>query len=168
MQRRDDASHRAYAILYKRHAPKVLAFLATRLRDRNVANDVCQQVWLKVWEKISTQFDGRHFRGWIFQIARNQLIDDRRRQRANNLPDEFDPADSNWDPADSEIDDRAEHLLPCVEALDEDRRSIVQFRLTGQSFEDISESLGIPPNTAMTRFHRAKDQLRDCIERRSS
>ncbi len=163
----DGQSARAYATLYKRHAPAVLAYLAARLRDRSEAADLCQQVWLRVWERLATHFEAEHFRGWVFQMARNLLIDHHRRRRPEPLHEEHDPSDPR-EPGEDLIDERIQHLKPCVEALPEDRRQIVEARLSGRSFEDISEILGIPPNTAMTRFHRAKDQLRDCIERRSS
>lgn len=165
----DNESARAYSLLYKRHAPAVLAFLATRLRNHAEAADLCQQVWLKVWERLATHFRPDHFRGWVFQMARNQLIDDRRKRRAASLPEELDPADHRDADLDAElIQERIDHLKPCVEALGEDRRLIVQERLAGTPFDEIGARLGIPHNTAMTRFHRAKDQLRDCIERRTT
>lgn len=158
------SSGSAYASLYKRHAPAVLSFLAARVRDRSEAADLCQQVWLKVWERLGTHFEADHFRGWVFQMARNLLIDHHRKHRAGLLPEEFDPAA----PVDDELlDERIAHVRPCVDALTEDRRAIVEARLSGISFDDISLQFRIPANTAMTRFHRAKDQLRDCIERRS-
>jgi RNA polymerase sigma-70 factor (ECF subfamily) len=168
VQSNSAASAQAYAVLYKRHAPAVLAFLAARTRDRDSAADVCQQVWVKVWEQLATHFQANHFRGWVFQLARNLLIDHHRRKRPNAFPEEFDPADRRGDLAADCIDERAQHLQPCVEALSNDRRTIVAARLAGDSFEDISEKLGIPANTAMTRFHRAKDQLKECIEQRAA
>jgi RNA polymerase sigma-70 factor (ECF subfamily) len=168
VQSSNSASAQAYAILYKRHAPAVLAFLAARLRDRSEAADLCQQVWIKVWEQLATHFQAEHFRGWVFQMARNLLIDHHRRRRPGSLPEEFDPADRRRDLSADCIDVRVHHLQPCVDALSDDRRSIVAARLSGTSFEDISAQLGIPANTAMTRFHRAKDQLRDCIEQRTA
>jgi RNA polymerase sigma-70 factor (ECF subfamily) len=165
----DSQSARAYSLLYKRHAPAVLAFLAARLRNHAEASDLNQQVWLKVWERLATHFEPDHFRGWVFQMARNLLIDDRRKRRASSMPEEFDPADNRDNGADDElIQERIDHLKPCVEALGEDRRMIVQARLSGTPFDEIGAKLGIPQNTAMTLFHRAKDLLRDCIERRTT
>jgi RNA polymerase sigma-70 factor (ECF subfamily) len=164
----DNESARAYSLLYKRHAPAVLAFLATRLRNHAEAADLCQQVWLRVWERLATHFEPEHFRGWVFQMARNLLIDDRRKRRASSMPEEFDPAEKPSDDEDQLIQERIDHLKPCVEALGEDRRLIVQARLAGTPFDEIGVQLGIPQNTAMTRFHRAKDQLRECIERRAT
>lgn len=161
------ASAAAYALLYKRHAPAVLAFLASRLRDRHEASDLCQHVWLKVWEQLGTHFQADHFRGWVFQMTRNLLIDHVRRRRPVEMPEEFDPSDSRDNESHDGIDTRVDQLRPCVDALSQDRRDIVQRRLAGHSFDDISAQLGIPPNTAMTRFHRAKDQLRECIEQRT-
>lgn len=166
VQTGDGASASAYALLYKRHAPAVLAFLASRMRDRAEAADLCQQVWMKVWEQLGTHFQADHFRGWVFQMARNLLIDHHRRRRPSEMPEEFDPSDPRASGDSDCIDSRVAHLRPCVEALAADRKTIVQQRLAGQSFEAISEQLGIPPNTAMTRFHRAKDQLRECLEQR--
>lgn len=162
----DAQSARAYAILYKRHAPSVLAFLAARMHDRDEAADLCQQVWLRVWERLATHFQAEHFRGWVFQMARNLLIDHHRRRRPDALPEDFDPSDQRK-LEDSVIAERVHHLKACVEDLPEERRCIVEARMSGASFEDISVTLGIPPNTAMTRFHRAKDQLRECLERRT-
>jgi RNA polymerase sigma-70 factor (ECF subfamily) len=168
VQAGDAASASAYALLYKRHAPAVLAFLASRMRDRTEAADLCQHVWLKVWERLETQFEAEHFRGWVFQMARNLLIDHHRRRRPHAIPEELDPSDPRGDVAADCIDERVAQLRPCVEDLPADRRAIVEQRLAGRSFDVISEQLGIPPNTAMTRFHRAKDQLKDCIEQRGT
>ena len=55
-----------------------------------------------------------------------------------------------------------------VELLDSTRRSVVEARLRGESFDTISQQTGTPVNTAMTQFHRAKQQLKECIERRMS
>ena len=170
VQAGDQQATRAYAILYKRHAPGVHAFLAARLRDREEAQDLCQQIWLKVWELLGTHFTAQHFRGWVFQVSRNLLIDHIRRKRHVTVSDEHDPIDYRGEALEEQfaIDERIAFLQPCVDALPQDRKQVVEARLAGSSFDDISESLGIPSNTAMTRFHRAKDQLRECIERRSS
>ncbi|MFV0446032.1 MAG: RNA polymerase sigma factor [Planctomycetaceae bacterium] len=168
VQSNNTASAQAYTILYKRHAPALLAFLAARTRDRAEASDLCQQVWVKVWEQLETHFQADHFRGWVFQMARNLLIDHHRRKRPAALAEEFDRADRRTPEEFDCIDARVQHLQPCVEALAEERRAIVAARLAGRSFEEISSEFGIPSNTAMTRFHRAKDQLRDCIEQRSA
>ena len=167
VQSSDASSAQAYGVLYKRHAPAVLGFLAARMRDHDEAADLSQRVWVKVWEQLATHFKADHFRGWVFQIARNLLIDHHRKRRPDALPQEFDPADRSVDLTGGSIDERVDHLKPCVDALAEDRRAIVHARLGGTSFDDISSQMGIPSNTAMTRFHRAKDQLRECIEKRT-
>lgn len=169
VQQSGPEASRAYVLLYKRHAPALLAFVAARLRDPHEAADLCQQVWLRIWERIETQFQADHFRGWMFRMCRNALIDHRRKRRASSMAEELDPVDpASKRRGDDDLAERVAHLRPCVEALDGERRRIVAARLSGESFEEISARLKIPRNTAMTRFHRAKDQLRDCIEKRSA
>ena len=67
----------------RRHAPRLLAFLAGRV-PRADLEDAHHEVWLRVWHHLPGHFDGSHFRGWLFRIARNHGTDPARR-RADQL-----------------------------------------------------------------------------------
>ena len=150
---------------YEAHAAELLAFLAARTPDPHVARDLAQEVWTSVWSHAA-EFDGRHLRGWLFQIARNKLIDWQRQRRERMMSDEI----ASGLTADEQADDggRLSAIRPCVEQLDPSRRQVVEARLRGESFDFISQQSGTPVKTAMTQFHRAKQQLKECIERRMS
>ena len=155
------------SVLYEEHAGSVLAFLKARL-DREDANDVSQTVWCKVQEKIG-QFDGGHFRGWIFAIARNELFDHHRKnkRKPKSLNDEeasLDPADEDIEMSDR-LEDHKRALRDCLKKLDPQFREAVQARLAGDSYAEISVRTGIAPNTLMSRYGRATSQLRECVER---
>jgi DNA-directed RNA polymerase specialized sigma24 family protein len=64
----------AFERLYRRHASLLLAFLAARARPSD-RDDLHQEVWRRAWDHLLQQFDGRDFSAWLFQIARNALID---------------------------------------------------------------------------------------------
>ena len=158
------------SVLYARHAGAVLAFLKARL-NREDAEDVSQMVWCKVHQQI-TQFDGRHFRGWLFSIARNELIDHQRKYKRkptslNDLVELHDPIDEGSGMSE-QLEEHKQAMRHCLEKLDPPFREAVQARLANESYDEISARTGIAQNTLMSRFGRAKAQLRECMERRLS
>src|SRR5262245_9530523 len=91
--RRDEPPHHrrraeaAFYALYDRHAKRLLAFLGGRVSE-SALDDVSQNVWAKVWQALPTGFRGGNFRAWVHQIARNAVVDQRRKRGCEPLPDE--------------------------------------------------------------------------------
>src|SRR5688500_8652046 len=91
--RRDQSSHHreraeaAFRVLYDRHAKRLLAFLGGRV-SMGALDDVSQDVWAKVWQALPTGFRGGNFRAWAHRIARNAVIDQRRKRKSEPLLDE--------------------------------------------------------------------------------
>jgi len=153
----------AFAQLHTRYGRLILAFIASRMRDADAALDLSQDVWHRVWKVLPTSFQGGQFRSWLYEIARNRVIDESRKRRPHSLPEEFDPVQD--DQAHGEIDqERLAAFRECFGGLNGERQKVVQMRLAGRSHDEISTELGINSNTAMTRFHRAKQDLADCMQ----
>jgi RNA polymerase sigma-70 factor (ECF subfamily) len=153
----------AFAELHTRYGRLILAFISSRTRDADAAQDLSQDVWHRVWRVLPTAFHGGQFRSWLYEIARNRVIDESRKRRTQSLPEEFDPAQHENNNA--EIDhERMSAFRDCFGGLDSERQQVVQLRLAGRSHDEIGSELGIPSNTAMTRFHRAKQDLADCMQ----
>src|SRR5262245_24161416 len=70
--------------LYVRHARRLLAFLSARVHGSDL-EDIHQGIWERVWERLPDGFHGGNFRAWLFQIARNYLIDHSRKRRPQPL-----------------------------------------------------------------------------------
>ena len=91
----------AFHQLYERHARDVLRFVAARADRQSDAEDLCQNIWIKVHEAlIKGGFDGRNFRGWLFRVASNVVIDQARKRKppttsltANPHHEPIDPPD---------------------------------------------------------------------------
>ncbi len=133
------------------------------MRDPEAAQDLSQDVWHRVWRVIPTAFKGGQFRSWLYEIARNRVIDETRKRRTQSLPEEFDPVQKTDNSAEVN-QDRMVAFRDCFGGLDQERQQVVKLRLEGRSHDEISAELGINSNTAMTRFHRAKQDLADCMQ----
>jgi RNA polymerase sigma factor (sigma-70 family) len=152
--------------LYQRHARPLLAFLAGRVARADL-EDAHHAVWLRVWEKLPTQFDGRHFRGWLFQIARNHLIDQARRQRPDLTAETDDWAAANTDRPDERLleEERRLVLERCLKKMDEVLAALIRGRLGGEGYPELCRRLSLPAERAHRLFHQAKDQLQTCVDR---
>ncbi|MEZ6126959.1 MAG: RNA polymerase sigma factor [Planctomycetaceae bacterium] len=161
----------AFSELYDAHSSELLAFLATRLRSTAEAEEVLQEVWMKVWEKRE-QFQDGSFRAWVFQIARTTTVDRvrkvQRRREVGEFEDEQGPADHRA--TSSEVDDQQEKLQAlrdCLKSVGSDFVMVLQrTRLNGESIDSVARELGVKPDTIYTKVHRAKKLLEDCTRQK--
>lgn len=155
----------AFEELYRRHAGKLLGFLAARVRRSDI-EDMNQMIWKRVWEHLPTGFHGGNFRAWLHQIARNQIIDHSRRKPVGTLGDaDTDTAVASQRPDDSLLEqERMDILSRCLERLEEELRTLVRARLSGDSYEDVCVRLNLKPERAHKLFHEAKGRLTTCVE----
>jgi RNA polymerase sigma-70 factor (ECF subfamily) len=155
----------ACAVLYQRHARFVLAFLSRRL-PRSELEDAAQTVWERVWRGLPGGFSGGNFRAWIFQIARNLLIDLGRKRSAVTLDEPSAIADPSAAESDAALLDRErlEVLRRCIEGLDSATGQVVRGRLKGEAYEAICRQTGLDAARAQKLLHTAKQRLRACVE----
>jgi RNA polymerase sigma factor (sigma-70 family) len=161
----------AFRTLYDRHARRLIAFLAGRVGGA-VLDDVHQDVWVNVWRALPTRFRGGDFRAWLFQIARNLVIDQRRKRTPEALSAEAQLVDRRqWDAARSVESHRWAALARCLQKLERaDPRAadLVRSRASGESYGAFCERTGIPADKAYRAFHQAKARLQACVEGTSS
>jgi RNA polymerase sigma-70 factor (ECF subfamily) len=149
--------------------------------DRATAEDLCQEVFLRVHRSLS-EFDGSaRFHAWIHTIATNVAITEHRRRRAKKrgrttvsidapiagTDDLFlDPAGRERDPADrAHQSDFVARVRACVRELpDEFRDAVVLRDMEGLSYEEIASVLDLPPGTVRSRIHRGRLLLQDKLK----
>ena len=129
-----------FADLYELNFERVYAFIARRVRDRHVAEDLTSDVFHKALANL-TQFDWRGipFAAWLLKIAANVVVDQWKRNAREVIED---PPESSWEPNFDEIEERA-RLFRRVGKLPADQRRVIVMRFAEEkSIRDIAQELG--------------------------
>jgi len=150
----------AVRALYRDYAGAVHTVAISIVRDRELANDVVQQTFVKAWRAASTFQDGREVAPWLYSIARYTAIDavraEARPTRGGHEPEVEVPVDSESLEATWE---RFE-IRRAVDALPEEEREVVRrSHLLGHTHEEIAQQLGVPIGTVKSRSSRAHKRL---------
>ena len=171
-----DQAHGAFGQLYAAHAVRLLPFIQTRV-GADAADDVHQDVWLRVWDALPRQYHGGNFRAWLFEIARNLCCDWGRRQPANEqafedsqpLPSEWQrPAPGQTPPEQSWQEQTARALRACLQRLERDNpeaAALVHAITGGRPYVDVCQELNLKTERAHRLYHDARKQLRHCVEK---
>jgi RNA polymerase sigma factor (sigma-70 family) len=167
----------AFEVLVHRYSAPLWSFIRSMLGNEQQADDVMQQVFLKLYLSLpSLQTDGS-LKPWLFQVAHHCCVDELRRRRhicfsELEAVDDEEAAfvvDNLVDPSLSveEIVEHADlqHLLQtAIQRLPATFRSVVLLRYTTWlSFREIGNILQMPESTAKTYFSRAKPFLRTAL-----
>ncbi|MEQ8367602.1 MAG: sigma-70 family RNA polymerase sigma factor [Roseicyclus sp.] len=160
----------AFAELYAATSAKLFGVCLRVLKDRSLAEDVLQEVYIKIWNKADRyQVTGHSPMTWLITIARNQSID---RLRAAGPPtsdiDEVAPiASARLGPEGQAIAaDEARRIVGCLDELDETRAAAVRGAyLEGQSYADLAQRFDVPLNTMRTWLRRSLVNLKECLSR---
>jgi RNA polymerase sigma-70 factor (ECF subfamily) len=140
---------------------KVFRMAAVMLRDRALAEEVTQDIFLNVW-RVLPRYDGRAaVSTWLYTIARNACLSAVRRQRYRRVTSLDDIAEPSSVPAQSVDSD----LLRCVARLPEVERQVVTlFYWEDRSVVDVAAALGMPEGTVKSHLHRARQALGRMLE----
>jgi RNA polymerase sigma-70 factor (ECF subfamily) len=152
----------AFGELVRRHQSPVRAFLTRMTRgDAHLADDLAQETFLKVWQKLYTYRDGARFSTWLFGIAFNEFRMACRRRKELVWED----VDESTREMDEPAPARDSHLrLDLTEALkllnSNERAAVLLCCQNGLSHEEAAQVLDCPPGTVKTNILRGKEKLR--------
>lgn len=160
-------SQHAFSYLYDNYSGALLSIILNIVNDEELANDVLQEVFVKIWKQGDTydSSKGRLFT-WMLNIARNASIDTiRSRGYQNSKQNRELPYDSSAIAGTNEL--RTDHigLKKIVYNLKEEYRILVELSyFQGYTQDEIAKMLNIPLGTVKTRLRTALIQLREIIK----
>jgi RNA polymerase sigma-70 factor (ECF subfamily) len=168
-------SESAFKVLLERHSSKVYTSIFFIVKDRYIAEDILQEVFIKAIDKIKSgkYNESGKFGPWIGRIAHNMAIDYFRKQkRSPELLTEDGSnifCDMNFKEESIEdikiMEDNNAALKSLINKLPEAQRTVLTMRhFCDMSFQEISEETGVSINTALGRMRYALLNLRKMLE----
>jgi RNA polymerase sigma-70 factor (ECF subfamily) len=168
----------AFAELVDRYHGEVYYLALRQLRQREDAEDLAQEAFLRAYRALSQYDPTRPFGAWLYAITARLCIDAHRRRRVRPVsltrPEEGTAAEEReWEipdktegpEAQAERRDEAIRLSVLVDRLPPDYRLAILLRHSQDlSYEEIAAATGVPLGTVKARIHRARNQLRAWIE----
>lgn len=163
---------RAFARLYDATSAQLFGVVLRMLRSRERAEDVLQEVYVRVWDSAGTYApDKGAALGWLIAIARHRAIDALRRQRANVSLDDAPEAEALADPGVDALSQalasaEARRLRGCIDELDAKPRQCILFAYyDGLTQEQLAARLAAPLGTVKSWMRRSLVHLKECLER---
>ena len=158
-----------FADFYRTNCDMVFAILLRMLRDRTDAEDLLQEVFVRVWTRAG-RYDPRlsNPRTWLVAITRNAAIDRLRSRQVRPVTQPVDPGLPGPGPgpeAQAIAADQRTRLDGCLDELDADKAQAVRRAyLDGWSYEELARDADVPLNTMKTWLRRSLQRLRACME----
>ena len=159
-----------FRLLVREYGLLVRGFLATRLYHHEDVEDLAQDVFVIVFEKLATYEVGNNFRSWLIGIARFELKNYLRknRRRANAMErfrvEMVEAIEPELDTEHESLQrENVERLLDCISRLSDRARRIVRAGLDGSRAEDLAEELGMSANAIYQARFRAHASLQKCL-----
>jgi RNA polymerase sigma-70 factor (ECF subfamily) len=175
-----DGAELAFRELVRRYQRPVFSLIYRMVRDRETAEDLAQETFIKVLNAIDSYRPEHKFSSWIFKIANNAAIDHLRRRDPDLLsldgaPDavsadrqeatSLQVRDLGESPLDElQARELGSHIETAIARLRPEYRACIMLRhVEGRAYEEIAAILDLPLGTVKTYIHRARAELRDML-----
>jgi RNA polymerase sigma-70 factor (ECF subfamily) len=180
VERAGAGSEAAYRELVRRYQRPVFSLIYRMVRDRELAEDLTQETFVKVLNAIDRYRPEYKFSSWIFKIANNAAIDHLRRRELDTLSLDGGPDATTPDQVQAtslQLGDATESQLEELEARElgtqieraigalrpEYRSCIIMRHVEGRPYDEIADVLDLPLGTVKTYIHRARAELRESL-----
>ncbi len=176
-----DGRESAYRELVRRYQRPVFSLIYRMVRDRELAEDLSQETFVKVLNAIDRYRPEFKFSSWVFKIANNAAIDHLRRKELDTLSLDGGPDATTAERVEAtalQIGDTTESPLDELEARElgsaieraigklrpEYQTCIILRHVEGRPYDEIADILGLPLGTVKTYIHRARAELRELLD----
>lgn len=151
--------------LVNKYEVTVLKFVYNMIKQKEAAEDITQEVFITIYNKLE-MYDKKHsFSNWILQISKNKTIDYIRKNKKvyeNNIDEAYDLSSQDMSPEESaEYREVKESVKEYIKTLEDTDRQILMLRYSENlTFTDIAEILALTESTAKRRYYKIRENYK--------
>lgn len=164
----------AFRTLYKRYSRLVYSASLRVLRDPVLAEDVMQEIFLRIWRRPESYVSQRgKFATWLTSVTRNRAVDEIRSRNRRYRHETASPEEQEWDvPGDerddpaltAELSDQRRLILAAMSGLPPEQKQVIELAyFGGLTQQEIAERLDQPLGTVKTRIRLGMQKLRAAL-----
>ena len=171
----------AFTVLVRRHKTPIFNFILRQVRTKSTAEDLTQDVFVRVVQNAATFKHEARFTTWVYSIARNLCIDHLRKMSLRRHPslDQATGKDKDGPTLGERVADKhhsaaadrqamsadiAARIVDAVDELPVEQREVFLLRQLGKvPFKEIAKMTGVPENTVKSRMRYALERLQEAL-----
>lgn len=163
----------SFNILINKYELIVLRFVYNMLKNKEAAEDITQETFITVYNKLHTYNDSYKFQNWLFQIAKNKSIDYMRKYKRiyeASMESEPDIASRDTSPEEAiEYMETKKFIESFIQKLERIDKCILAMKYTNDhmTFSDIAEVLNMSEANVKRRYYRSRDKFKSYIKQRT-
>jgi RNA polymerase sigma-70 factor (ECF subfamily) len=141
----------------------LLGFIQSRVNDKAIAEDILQEVFVKVYTRLETLKDTNKMQSWVFQITRNAIVDHyRSHKQTEQLPEEFDESELTFEEQDKK--EMSKCFLTLTKNLPEKyREALIMSEIDGLKQKEVAEKQNISLSNAKIRIQRGRAKIKEML-----
>ncbi len=160
------AKHQRYEALVKAFHADIYRYAFWLIKDQSIAEDVVQETFLRAWRSLDALNDEKAAKSWLITILRRENARRFERKQFDTVDIDDCHIQDDTQHADGDLKDRElQRLLGGLSV--EYREPLILQLIFGFSGEEIANQLGLNKNTVMTRLFRARNQLKEALEKQN-
>lgn len=146
---------------------KLFRFAYRMLNNRTEAEDVVQEILIKLWDKRAELSDINNLEAWSVRLTKNLSIDKMRskHRRTEEIKPGFDRVAGDVSPdRAAETSDAVTRVRKLMDELPEKQKSVMHLRdIEGLSYQEVADALEMPLNQVKVYLHRARQRIRAAL-----
>lgn len=157
---------KSFGLLFEAHGSLVLGYAKRLMKDQNMAEDISQEVWMKVVRASSTYQSQGHFKAWLLTLTRNLCFNKLKVEQRLLFTEDAEELSTAVDHESENLETQMlfeSHITQIKEAIDElpenQRLAITLLVVEELSYESISDHLEISVSATKSLIHRARQNL---------
>lgn len=161
----------AFGLLYDKYQPQIYRFIYLKTSHREEAEDLTHQVFLNAWQKIENyKFKGYPFSTWLYQIARNEVIDFYRTRKSNlNIETIPEPTIKESFEKKLDINLELEKIKKAIIELSSEQQNVIIMRFVNDiPLQEIADAMGKSNGAIRILQYRAIKNLQKNLSKKQS